>query len=186
MGGRIDIVETDPKKLMSSQEFIGAIKEEYLRRKNRSALPTQQTTCSASASHSLMDRLQHDSSKSSNVPFRKCRNCGFTNHITDDCRWLGQPKCTKCGWFGHVASECTQGEKRKNEKNGQKNKPKFKRAKKERVNQAAEESSKDVTFTAEEIDGAYNFDSYDPLNAEGNDERLLFYDWLADSCTTSH
>ena len=81
---------------------------------------------------------------------------------------------------------CTQGEKRKNEKNGQKNKPKFKWAKKERVNQAAEESSKDITFTAEEIDGTYNFDSYDPLNAEGNDKCLLFYDWLADSCTTSH
>ena len=34
MGGHIDAIKTDPKKLMSSQEFIDVIKEEYLHRKN--------------------------------------------------------------------------------------------------------------------------------------------------------
>jgi len=161
MGGRIDVIETDPKKLMSSQECIGAIKEEYLRRKNRTGVPPQQT--SYASSHSLADRL-HNPSKPPNVPSRKCRNCGFTNHVTDESRWLGQPKCTKCGWFGHTATECTRGEKRKGEKNGQKGKQMFKRQKKERTNQATEETTEEVTFTAEEVDGACNFDSFDPLN----------------------
>jgi hypothetical protein len=53
MGGRIDAIETDPKKLMSSQEFIGAIKEEYLHRKNCTAVTTQQTTYAIK--HSLAD-----------------------------------------------------------------------------------------------------------------------------------
>jgi hypothetical protein len=33
---------------------------------------------------------------------------------------------------------------------------------------------------------AYNFDTYNACNSNGNDERMLFYDWLADSATTSH
>jgi len=40
----------------------------------------------------------------------------------------------------------------------------FKRQKKERTNQATEETTEEVTFTAEEVDGACNFDSFDPLN----------------------
>ena len=32
----------------------------------------------------------------------------------------------------------------------------------------------------------HNFDTYDNCNIEGNDERLIYYDWLADSVTTSH
>ena len=32
----------------------------------------------------------------------------------------------------------------------------------------------------------YNFDNYDACNADANDERLIYYDWLADSATTSH
>ncbi len=47
-------------------------------------------------------------------------------------------------------------------------------------------SSNKITFTAEEAAGACNFDQYSPLDVGGNDERLLFYDWLTDSATTSH
>ena len=32
----------------------------------------------------------------------------------------------------------------------------------------------------------FNFDTYDACNADGNDEQLIFYNWLADSVTTSH
>ena len=32
----------------------------------------------------------------------------------------------------------------------------------------------------------HNFSSYDPCNLEDNDERLIWYDWVADTATTSH
>jgi hypothetical protein len=32
----------------------------------------------------------------------------------------------------------------------------------------------------------YNFNTHDTCNVEGMDERLIFYDWMADSATSSH
>ncbi len=44
-----------------------------------------------------------------------------------------------------------------------------------------------ITFTAEELAGICNFDTYDPLNFEAIDHRLIFYNtWFADTATTSH
>ena len=108
MGGHLDIVETDPKKMMSSQEFIGAIKEEYLHRKYWIDAPVEQTSCSQASKEptSLVARV-HDPPKSSAGSACRCRNCGLTNHTTENCWWLGQSRCTKCTWFGHTASECT-------------------------------------------------------------------------------
>jgi hypothetical protein len=42
----------------------------------------------------------------------------------------------------------------------------------------------EIAFTVDEE--CYNFDTFVAWNAEGNDEHLIFYDWLADSATTSH
>jgi hypothetical protein len=42
-----------------------------------------------------------------------------------------------------------------------------------------------MTFSAEEEASTCKFDTYDPLHPE-IDDRLIFYDWLADSTTTSH
>ena len=41
-----------------------------------------------------------------------------------------------------------------------------------------------VTFEADEEQ--YNFDTFDACNADANDNRLIYYDWLADTATTSH
>jgi hypothetical protein len=41
-----------------------------------------------------------------------------------------------------------------------------------------------IAFLVEEE--LYNFNTLDACNAEKNDERLIFYDWLADSAMTSH
>ena len=30
----------------------------------------------------------------------------------------------------------------------------------------------------------HNFDNYDACNTDGNDKRLIYYDWLADSATS--
>ena len=32
----------------------------------------------------------------------------------------------------------------------------------------------------------HNFDTYDACNTDANDERLIYYDWLADTAMTSH
>jgi len=32
----------------------------------------------------------------------------------------------------------------------------------------------------------YNFDAFNACNARGNDEHLIYYNWLADSAMTSH
>jgi hypothetical protein len=86
--------------------------------------------------------------------------------------------------FGHIASECTRGEKRKRERND-KGGQKPKKGKKEQVNQTAEkETTNTLIFSAD--DEAYNFDTYNSVDANENDDRLLWYDWLVDSCTTSH
>jgi hypothetical protein len=189
MGGRIDAIETDPKKLMSSQEFIGAIKEEYLRRKSRvgNTAPDQTYyTKTFSKNRPLADRI-HNSNKPTETTQSSssgCRNCGFRGHTTDNCRWLGQQKCEKCGWFGTEGHDCQRILKRKAEKLEKKRSAK--KGKREQVNQVVEDDEEAIVFTAEEMAGACNFDTYNSLDIEGNDERLLYYDWLADSATTSH
>jgi hypothetical protein len=41
-----------------------------------------------------------------------------------------------------------------------------------------------IMFSVEEE--LYNFDTHNTCNIEGMDERLIFYDWMADSATSSH
>ena len=113
-----------------------------------------------------------------------CNNCKLTSHKTDDCCWLGKSKCDKCGWFSHIGPDCHRQSKRKNDEKGEKPN---KKPKTETVNQITEidddkENNNKITFTVDEE--AYNFDQFTPC--DGNDERLMFYDWLADSATTSH
>ena len=163
-----------------------------MKRKNREDTSGPQTYYSTSKSPAkgkpLADHLKVSTKSADNI---NCRNCGKDNHITKNCRWLGLPRCDQCGWFGNNHT-CRQQKRKADSDNG--GRPK--RAKQEQVHHAAEEegtsggcnssSSNEIVFTTEEADGACNFDYYNPLNGEDNDERLLFYDWLADSATTSH
>jgi len=123
-----------------------------------------------------------------------CHNCQHTNHITDNCKWLGKPKCGKCGWFGHIAAECRRGQKRKANDGGG---GKWKQPRKEQAHHAAENGSNndggdlsdnndnDMAFLAQEGAETCNFDNYS-LNVEENGKTLSHYDWLADCATTSH
>ena len=198
VGRRKGTPETDPKKLTSSQEFIGIIKEEYIRCKARNdAEPISNQTYTtkqhsddhqtlyshapSNPSHRpLADRIQDGSSNG-----LACRNCGHTTHITDNCRWLGQPKCNKCGWFGHLGTKCKRqpNQKRKYDQGGGGRKPK--KVKREQAHAMLHSDNKtedEIVFSAEE---RHNFDAYDPCNFE-IDDHLIYYDWLADTATTSH
>ena len=102
VGGHIGTVESDPKKLMSSQEFIGILKEEYIQRKNRGET-TQYAHYTNTGNNNrsprpLANRIQNPKMASTGM---FCNNCQQTSHITDDCKWLGKPRCGKCTWFGH-------------------------------------------------------------------------------------
>ena len=188
VGRRIGTVENDPKKLMSSQEFIGILKEEYLKRKNRNGTTTQQTFYTNPTTNnkkSLASRLQ-SSDKSNSV---HCNNCKQNNHKTDDCRWLGQPQCNKCKWFGHIGDNCRREHKRMSDGGGGR---KPKQAKQEKVNQATENGDggkgddSEIVFATYESNDFCNPDQYTPLNEEETKEQLYIYDWLADCATTSH
>jgi len=87
VGRHIGATENDPKKLTSSQEFIGILKEEYTKRKDRQGT-TQQTYYSKphgnnKQQQSLTDRIQGSAKSSSGM---QCCNCQHTNHIMDNCR----------------------------------------------------------------------------------------------------
>ena len=43
-----------------------------------------------------------------------------------------------------------------------------------------------ITFDSLEQGQHFNFSDYDVTNYSGIDEHTLYYDWLADSTTTSH
>jgi hypothetical protein len=43
-----------------------------------------------------------------------------------------------------------------------------------------------IVFDALEHGQYFNFDQYDATNLNGIDKRTIYYDWLADSTTTSH
>ena len=188
VGRRIGTIETDPKKLTSSQQFIGILKEEYLKRKDRN-LTSSATTSTYTLNTNirpLADRIQSKISSG-----MRCRNCNMTNHVTDDCKWLGQPKCEKCGWFGHIGLNCRRDQKRMmNTKGGGGNK----RAKQEQVNHAVVQNDNDarddidneIVFSTSEIADECILNQCNPLSVEENDDLLSFYDWLADSATTSH
>ena len=117
-----------------------------------------------------------------------CNNCGHTTHDTRDCKWLGQPKCIRCGWFGHIAANCYHDLKQKNDRDkgeGPLKKPRQEWAHVATLTNDDSNMEPKMTFSAEEEASTCKFDTYDPLHPE-IDDRLIFYDWLADSTTTSH
>ncbi len=113
---QVGVVEKDPKKLTSSQEFIGILKEEYMKRNDRNGNAHQVYHMNAKGNNNFgnhknrtLARAQGQNKSTGML----CRNCKLTSHSTDDCKWLGKPLCDKCNWFGHVAANCRRHLKRK-------------------------------------------------------------------------
>jgi hypothetical protein len=210
IGGQKGQVEKDPKKLMSSQEFIGIIKEEYGRRKGCTAGIQMESTSQANVHQtSLFKHIGVPSSSTNGTPNARCmfcKQCGRQNHVMSDCMYLGADKCNECGRFGHLTKHCWKKNGAKALKQKQKvttnqNKP-YKRAKTEQMHAVIEEVKDDedkeeevIVFGAEvnsiqfdvSEEGQYSgFDEYDPNGPNEIDECILWYDWLADSTTTSH
>jgi hypothetical protein len=226
VSGRKGDAIQDPKRAMTSVQFIRILKEEYDRHTARAQGPEttsgQTTNLSMQTPGNLASRIggrpQNAASPSrgqnaNNNTRMYYRQCGLNNHNTDTCHFLGARSsiyCDNCEKYSHKTDKCWQRNgnnaprrkrKRGNGRDGSGGKGK-KRAKAERANAAMEESNvaatnveekAELTFMVEEGDilfdetevGQYSgFDDYDPLS--GNDYRLLWYDWVADSAMTSH
>ena len=126
------------------------------------------------AKKSLEDQIMYD--KSSIKPY--CKHCKHTGHWSSKCQRFDGNKCWNCGKIGHKAKDCW-GKKKEKGKEKKRNKTDTKKDA-EKSNLVEEH----VAFMVD--DELHNFDTYDACNADANDEQLIYYDWLADSATTSH
>jgi hypothetical protein len=115
VGGRKGVIETDPKKLMGSQQFIGILKEEYTQRELRSE-KGETSNQGFTQKRSLQNRL---SSKPTTNSDMHCKQCGLNNHNTTDCIHLSKSKCSNCDKFGHTGDKCwTKGKRKRGEDKG--------------------------------------------------------------------
>ncbi len=127
-----------------------------------------------------------------------CKHCTKPDHKTDDCYLWNRKKCIHCNKFNHASEDCYFKDKPKPEKKGKVKENSCKRSQTEEANAAdsdhsyvaieevEEVSSGGITFDALEHGQYFNFDNQDVANYSANDERTLYYNWLADSMTTSY
>ena len=188
VGGRRDIPETDPKKLMSSQQFIGIIKEEAIRRDARRAESSQ------AQAHQSISLTEPGTGKA-----KYCNICKLKNHNTSECRNRDKEPCGICKKY-HGGKKCWYRDREapqkgpgKRKRGGKQKGGDAKRQKNETTNEADDEDSNQVvSFIAEEdhdmncSDNGQSNTTTHVNNMSGNEKPLYFYDWLADSATTSH
>jgi hypothetical protein len=152
---------------MSADSLTSLIHEEYkirLMRVNngngtKGSINLMKNQPAASTSRSLEAHIANH--KASSEPY--CDHCKHAGHWTSKCckfagnKWKGKSK-----------------EKEKDKGNGDKS-------------NMVVDNEEHIAFVVElEDKESYNFDTYNECNMAGNDKRLILYDWLADSATTSH
>ena len=193
VGCCVGVKEANSKKLIHSQEFIGIIKEEYLWHKSRvDEEKSDQTYFSqnqqVNKKHSLGDCLKDVPLGSKSYPGPSCKNCGHPSHDTKDCWWLRKPKCNKCGYFGHLKKDCKKHKGKNLKRKGEKKSEKDELKKKKKADEFQESHivEEEIVCYLDEDKEMYNFDTYDLSNPNKIDERLISYNWLADSAMTSH
>ena len=135
----------------------------------------------------------------------QCRQCGKTNHATENCIHLGKSKCSICRKFGHTDEKCWDKGKGKTNKYGKEDNQKArKKRKREEANEGEEEHDEEeiitlnveevtsqggvtsMSFNASEIGQHYNFNSDNTYTMTGINEPLIYYDWFGDSASSSH
>ena len=197
VGRWVGVAEKDPKKLTSSQEFIGILKEEYMKRKDRNGNTQQVYHMNTKAKNNFGNQKNYTlgacAQGQNKTTGMLCCNCKLTSHVTDDYKWLGQPLCDECNWFGHVGADCCHHLKCKwvGNTGGTSNQKKLKKesmnAVEEQTNVASESKGDvEIVFVSNEVDNFPNNNSCNTSVTEMNEESMILCYWLADSATTSH
>ena len=113
IGWRTDIIETNLKKLMTSQKFIGIICEEYRWRTGHEEESTNlaiHNSCPKTPKPNLMQHIGNTSEK-------WCSHCKHKNHNNTDCHFLNDtPPCQFCGLKGRTDKNCWKKRKKEKEK----------------------------------------------------------------------
>ena len=136
VGGHVGVKDPNPKKQLTSQQFIGILKEEYLRCLTRNC--KEGATNQASASHITSSKADQEHE---NIT---CKHCGKHGHQAANCIYLGKSKCqdcrkfhatkecwkcNKCGLRGHLSKDCWGNDKnKKKQKHGGNSKGKANKA----------------------------------------------------------
>jgi len=131
-------METDPKRQLSSQQFIGILKEEYFRQQQH-ASKSDAINQVVATGRSLSKHIGA-SWEPNRIP--RCRQCGQRNHKTENCLYLQKNKCTICGKYGHLTKNCWDRNKPKRRREDGKSweDNSNKKIKRDQVNVAEEEN----------------------------------------------
>jgi len=213
MGNAKNANDPDPKHRIQSNTFIGIFREEYKIQKNNEKWENRNNSFNGKGDNQT-GRSQTNIANTQTNPrtlgsrisgqtnFRAwCDICEMKGHWTSKCYKHQQNKCYNCGHERHLARDC----KRKNGSWKGKNKTKgYKEREKWKGRSKQKETAEETNIVDEEIvfitlenpkeenpessidDEEHNFDSYQACNYEANDERLIYYDWVADNATSSH
>ncbi|GBE80154.1 hypothetical protein SCP_0213570 [Sparassis crispa] len=165
VGGNVGAEGADNvRPQLTSQELIAIILDENRRRHER-----------GERGQSSDQAMVAKGKKRPFGEYKKCSICGKPGHLGNECQHRDKVKCMNCGKFGHKATDCWA---KGGSKAGQG--PLMKRQKTERAYEAHEVESKE-----DEAKIAYNNDS-DTVSLGSDGEIASFYEWFADSGTTSH
>ena len=181
--------ETNLKKLMPSQQFIGIICKEYL----------QHTEHANDESINLMTQKPHyTASKPSLIqPIgngnKWCLHCKCPNHNDADCLFLNNTlPCNFCQLKGHLKKNCRKKKRQEMNQNKKKRKAEGqkegngKRQKKDVMNMV-QETEEIITLMADDNDEQYfNYNTFDVTDSMAINEHISYYDWVVDTRTTSH
>jgi hypothetical protein len=132
----------------------------------------------------------------------KCIHCDKFNHTSNDCYFKDKPKVDKKGKGRENPCKCSRNEEAnvaesdnfyiaieevENANVADSDNSLAAIAKDgEASSNNGETSSGGITFDSSESGQYFNFDNKDVANYSMNDKSTLYYDWLADSATTSH
>jgi len=114
IAGQLDLVDTDPRKHINTQQFIGIIIQEHKCRQSCKPLVSKlpnQALLSLGCNPSKLPLANHISGNTNGYnhtssSWTHCQICHHDNHNISKCLYRGKPKCTFCRYFGHKTSKC--------------------------------------------------------------------------------
>ena len=216
IAGQLDFVDTDPKKNIDNQQFIGILKQEYEWQESRKPRATKSSEQALIAYGCDNARPPLASQISGNMynqnrtlpPQMHCRICRLTNHYMRNCQFKGKLKCMTCGRFRHKTKDYRNagtGE-RAHDNDGRGNRYNVNKRPQREANNASssivevnaakeEEHIAFIANTADDNNMDMDTDTYDDAkyhnfehvpSSTEMDLRLIYYDWLANTGATSH